>query len=47
MEDAVFQPWGQAIHYEQPRRIDRQDRIVLWGSLVAAIATAIILVVTA
>ena len=47
MEDAVFQPWGQAIHGSEKRRYDWQDRVVLIGSAVIGIATAVILVVTA
>ena len=47
MEDAVFQPWGQAIYASETRRYDWQDRVVLIGAAVIGIATAVILVVTA
>lgn len=46
MEDATFQPWGQAIHASPVRPFDWQDRIVLAGSAIAAIATVVILLLT-
>ena len=46
MEDATFQPWGQAIHGTETRGYDWQDRVVLIGSAIIAIATIAILFLT-
>lgn len=46
MEDATFQPWGQAIHGSPTRPYDWQDRVVLIGSAIIGIATVVILLLT-
>lgn len=46
MEDATFQPWGQAIYGSETRRFDWQDRVVLIGSAIIGIATVVILLLT-
>lgn len=42
MEDATFQPWGQAIHGSDKRPFDKQDVQVMWACAIAAVATVVI-----
>ena len=46
MEDATFQPWGQAIHGSPTRPYDWQDKVVMIGGVIIAIATVVILLLT-
>lgn len=46
MEDATFQPWGQAIYASETRPFDWQDRVVMIGSAIIGIATVVILLLT-
>ena len=46
LEDATFQPWGQAIHGSPKRPYDWQDRVVLIGAAIIGIATVVILLLT-
>lgn len=39
MEDATFQPWGQAIHHDGHRRYDPQDRMVMWAAAIMFVIT--------
>lgn len=42
MEDATFQPWGQAIHHDGRHRYSRADRAVLWASAIGFVFVALI-----
>lgn len=46
MEDATFPSWGQAIHGSPTHPYDWQDRVVMIGSAIIAIATVVILLLT-
>ena len=43
MEDATFQPWGQAIHGKVVRPYDWQDRLVMWVAAIMLICTLAII----
>jgi hypothetical protein len=38
MTEAEFQPWGQAIYGDEQPEFDREDLIVMWGCVGAALA---------
>lgn len=44
LNDAEFQYWGEAFHYDTDHQSDQEDRLVLWASITAVLALGMIVV---
>ena len=46
MEEATFQPWGQAIHGNPTRPFDKEDVTVMWACAIITVVLPVLLWLT-